>query len=208
MLVLCCVFIASAQSSEELLSKRMSIHFKKATVLQILSHVSSREDTPIGFEPSLSDHSHEVMQIDVDNASLEDILNLLVQNAPRYRWRYVDGAINVTAVTDQDPVISRLLSLPIKSFETPINTPTLKLMDAVLRLPEVAEFLNGQGLTGSSAANMSIFLQPDPIRSSTKIMTSNVEFRAVLNKTIVATQNRLWIAYRNGEKLDQVHILF
>src|ERR1041385_696797 len=83
----------SGQTLDTLLEQRITLHLNKRTFLYALSTLSVDERVPIGFEVALGHKSEYHLNIDVENAPLQDVLDKIVQQEPGYIWQLKDGVI-------------------------------------------------------------------------------------------------------------------
>jgi len=107
----------SQQNFEErLLSRKIELHLKEATLMEVLSTLAVIHRVPIGIEYSLVDQNESKLVVESKKDSLKAILDSIVKQEPLYRWEVSDGVINFVPVRDRDPF-----------FETLMNTSVFKI---------------------------------------------------------------------------------
>ena len=140
----------SGQSADDqLLNTRMDLHLQNGTLLEALSTLAVENRVPIGFEPSLTYKAEYHLNVDLKNVSLKEVLDWIIQEEPSYRWAMRDGVINFTPAYGNDPVVEKLLGLPIRSFDPSKELNNIGIRDAITALPEVVGFLKANQLTAS-----------------------------------------------------------
>lgn len=198
---------ALGQTPNNLLEERITLHFTKRTFLYALSTLSVDKRVPIGFEVAL-DHKDEYhLTIDVENATLHDVLNIIVQQEPGYMWQVRDGVINIMPIQGRDDFVERLLNTPVRRFTPPKKPGKFQIRDAIAELPEVVTFLKGTRITASHYAYS--YRYPS-LYTNEKIdlSISNTDVRGVLNKVIRDSEHKMWMVSRSGKNLSSLDISF
>jgi hypothetical protein len=195
---------ARAQSgSPEILDRTIEMHIKNGTLLQALSTLAVFNGIPIGLESCLPYRDEYDLNLDVNAASLKDLLDKIVQQRPDYRWEARDGVINILPVKSKDELVNRLLSTRIQRFAPQKGLNQFGLRDAIIALPEVQSFLKDNMMT---ASRYGYFYHPDPHLSQIDSSSSEVELRQVLNKVVRDSNYKIWIVSRSGVKLEYLDI--
>jgi hypothetical protein len=197
----------SGQSVEDrLLNTRVDLHLQNGTLLEALSKLASKRLVPIGFEPSLTYKAEYHLNIDLENVTLNEVLDRIIQDEPSYRWGIRDGVINFTPACDIDPVVEKLLGLAIRSFDPSKGLSKFEIRDAIVALPEVVAFLKTNGLT---ASHYGFWYYPsaDPT-PEVDLSLSNTDLRAVLNRVIRESDHKMWTVSRSGANRGSLDLGF
>ena len=112
----------------------------RATFLYALSTLCVDYRTPIGFELGLGHKAKYHLNIDLENATLEEVLNEIVGQETGYRWELRDGVINIIPITSRNEFVEKLLNTPIRRFDQPKKLGKFQIRDAIIELPEVVGF--------------------------------------------------------------------
>lgn len=98
------------------LDTRVDLHVQNGTIMFTLNQLGEK-GIPIGIEFSTIEKNEPRLNIDVEKATLLEVLNLIVQQEPTYVWELRDGVINFTPVQNRDVFFEKLLNAPIRSFQ-------------------------------------------------------------------------------------------
>src|SRR5215203_911551 len=133
---------ASAQMTRNnLLEQRITLHIKQGTFLYALSTLNVDHKIPIGFELALGHKAKYHLNIDLENATLENVLNEIVGQEGGYRWELRDSVINIIPITSRDDFVEKLLNTQIPRFDEPKKLEKFQIRDAIVKLPEVVALL-------------------------------------------------------------------
>ena len=114
LLVVALPMLTKAQQPQVLtLDQPIDLRLHKATLKLVVGMLSVEKNIPIGIEFSANEKDEPKLEIDVKNAPLVEVLNLIVKQEPAYEWEFRDGVINFTAVHDREPFFESLLNPPI-----------------------------------------------------------------------------------------------
>src|SRR5690349_20423066 len=91
---ICSTHALSQTPAEQLLNTPLTLDFKGATFVYVLSHLSVQHRIPIGLEVALVPKDDAILTINVENEPLKRVLDLIVRQEPDYRWEVCDGVIN------------------------------------------------------------------------------------------------------------------
>jgi len=198
---------ASGQKPDNLLEQRVTIHLNKRTFLYALSTLSVDERVPIGFEVALGHKDEYHLDIDVEDATLQDVLDKIVQQEPGYMWHMRDGVINIVPTQSRDDFVERLLNTPVRQFTPPKVPGKFQIRDAIVELSEVVKLLEATGITASRYAYSYRYpsLYTD---EKVDLSISNTDVRGVLNKVIRDSEHKMWMVSRSGKNLSSLDIGF
>lgn len=189
----------------DLLDQTMDFHLENGTFLQALSRLAVEKRVPIGFEPSLTHEEKDGLDIQVHNARLEDVLNLIVQQEPGYRWEVRDGVVNFFPLNSRDEVVETLLGTPIHRFAPKVGLNKFALRDAVIALPEIQNFLKANDINATRPGYF--YRQKLPARD-VDLSISNTDLRGVLNTIVRNSEHKMWVIVRSGRKREFLNLGF
>lgn len=198
---------ASGQRSiDNLLQQRITLHIKQGTFLYALSTLNVDNKIPIGFEVAVGHKANYHLNVDLDNATLEQVLNEIVGQETGYRWELRDGVINIIPITSRDDFVEKLLNTPIRRFDQPKKLGKFQIRDAIVGLSEVAALLKANGIT---ASHYGYYYHPSPdAKEKVDLSISGTDLRGVLNKVIRETEHNMWMVSRSGENLSSLDVSF
>ena len=210
--VLVLVIIGDAPASSvqrttiNLLDQRITLHIKQGTFLYALSTLCVDYRIPIGFEPALGHKAQYHLNIDLENARLDDVLNEIVGQETGYRWELRDGVINIIPITSRDDFVEKLLNTPIPQFDQPKKLGKFQIRDAIVELPEVVTLLRTNGITASHYG----YGYTPSLHTNQRIdlSISGTDVRGILNKVIRETEHNMWIVSRSGKDLTSLDLSF
>ena len=188
-------------SENSLLSQRVELHFRKATLMYVLSTLAVDHRVPIGIEYSSADRNEPKLDLDTENGSLREILDSIVKQEPLYRWELVDGVINFVPISGKDPFFETLLNTPISHYDPGKWTIKFQLRDAIENTPEVKKLLKSKKVELAKYRDYpsypSIYTPKDPV----DLRMSNTTVRRILNRIVKVSEHKSWaIGWRPREK--------
>lgn len=192
---------------DNLLEKRITLHINQGTFLYALSTLNVDHKIPIGFEVALGHKAQYHLNIDLDNATLEDVLNEIVRQEMGYRWELRDGVINFIPIRSRDDFLEKLLNTPIRRFDQPKKLGKFQIRDAIVELPEVVALLKANGVTASHYGypyHYSSIYRNEKVDLS----ISGTDVRGILNKVIRETEHNMWMVSRSGKNLSSLDVSF
>jgi hypothetical protein len=199
---------ASAQTtSVNLLEHRITLHIKDGTFLYALDTLCVDYRIPIGFELALGHKAQYHLNIDLENATLEDVLNEIVGQERGYRWELRDGVINIIPITSRDDFVEKLLNTPIRRFDPPKKLGKFQIRDAIIELPEVVALLKANGITASHYGYLYAASSPYT-NDKVDLNISGTDVRGLLNKVIRETEHNMWMVSRSGRNLSSLDLGF
>ena len=194
-------------SAVNLLEQRVTLHIKQGTFLYALSTLCVDYRIPIGFEPAIGHKAQYHLNINLENATLEAVLNEIVGQETGYRWELRDGVVNIIPITSRDDFVERLLSTPISQFDQPKKLGKFQIRDAIAELPEVTALLKANGITASHYG----YSYQYPSRYTNEkvdLSMSGTDVRGILNRVIKETEHNMWMVSRSGKNLNSLDISF
>jgi hypothetical protein len=156
----------------------------------LLSHLAGKNNVNIGFETDPVEPKPRI-KIDTWYDTLEDVMNAIVQSAPRYRWRNQDGFIDVYPSEASCP----LLDTMINNFQVN-NNDWAGASEALTNLPEVQRQMEVMYLTRRDITNISRGTDVNLF----SLNLENVTLRRALHEITKGSRNSFWIFQRYGDK--------
>lgn len=197
-----------AQSSkEDLTSQPIVIRLTNATLIYALERVSMDHRVPIGIEYSSDDEKEPVLNIDTRNGgTLGDVLNLIVEQVPIYRWEVRDGVINIVPNQSRDQFLEKLLSTHIDRFTPKPGLTKFDIRNTLADLPEVHSLLEANKITVFKYGDY--IYHPSIYTKEVELSISDTDVRGVLNKVVRDSEHKLWVVGWRDEKKDSLTISF
>lgn len=197
----------SGQTSSNLLAQRITLHIDKGTFLYALSTLSVDKRVPIGFEVALNHKDEDNLTLDVQNATLQDVLDKIILQEPGYRWEMRDDVINIVPYKSRDDFVEKFLNTSIHEFTPPKVLGKFQIRDAIIELPEVVDVLKGNGITASHYAYS--YRYPSIYTDETvDLSIKKTDVRGVLNKVVKDSEHKMWIVSRSGKNLSSLDVSF
>lgn len=202
--VVCSPRALSQTPAEHLLNTPLTLHFKDETFVYVLSNLSVQHRIPIGLELALVPKDDAILNINVENAPLKRVLDLIAQQEPDYRWEVTDSVINFSPSRSRDSLLEQLLDTKVSRFAPKKGMDKYELRNAIAELPEVKAFLDSHNLT--------VFrLGPPTYRSiysneAVDLSISSTNVRGVLNKIIKESEHTSWVLKRRGASQCTIYL--
>ena len=182
------------------LDQPIDLHWHKATLKLVVGMLSVEKNIPIGIEFSANEKDEPKLDIDVKNAPLIDVLNLIVKQEPGYVWEFRDGVINFTPVRDRDSFFESLLNTPIHTFLSPKGNNKFAIRDALLNLPEIKELIKASSV---EAETLGYPHRPSIYANNVDLSDRSTNFRSLLNKIIRESEHNSW-SLQWGDKKQKI----
>lgn len=197
-----------AQSSkEDLTSQPITIRLTNATLIYALGRLSMDHRIPIGIEYSSDDKKEPVLNIDTRNGgTLGDVLNLIVEQVPIYRWEVRDGVINIIPNRSRDQFLEKLLSTHIDRFTAKPGLTKFDIRNTLADLPEVHSLLEANKITVFKYGDY--IYHPSIYTKEVDLSISDTDVRGVLNKVVRDSEHKFWVVGWRDEKKDSLTISF
>lgn len=101
--------------------------------------------------------------LNVENESLETVLNLIVSKMNNYKWEIIDEVVNIIPIAGRDPILEEFLNVKIKNFSVVQSSAgngdgkrtISEIRLSILNTPELFDFRRGHNLVVSSTRYMS-----------------------------------------------------
>jgi hypothetical protein len=171
-------------------SKKLNKIVFDGDMAALLSYLAAKHNINIGFETDPLVLRPRV-KIDAWFDTLEDVLDIIVQAEPRYRWRKLNGFIDVYPREASCP----LLDTVINGFQVD-DIDWAGASQALTNMPEVKSQLEAIGLTrrdlthASRGAEVNIF----------SLRLENVTLRQALHEITQKSRNSFWMFQRHGAR--------
>jgi hypothetical protein len=207
-LLICLCFSGSfgQDNSVDLKAKKITLKLKDKPLWLVFQHLMVKYDVPIGLEGSTLDNGNadyafntnlpyinpnskiidgnyviknNLLNIDVENASLETVLDEIVRQMKNYKWEINDDVVNIIPTKGRDERNEKLLALNISSFSFQKNFSIGQIRNNILDLPEIQTFLSEQKIFSTK---WRAFVASATRRLPVEMKFSNLTLRDLLNK--------------------------
>ncbi len=206
-LILSIPYSFGQSSEEDLTSQPITIRLTNATLIYALGRLSVDHRIPIGIEYSPGDKKEPILNIDTSGGgTLRDVLNLIVEQMPIYRWEVRDGVINLIPNQSRDQFLEKLLSTHINSFAPKKGLTKFDIRNTLADLPEVNGLLEANKITVSKYGDY--VYHPSIYAKAVDLSISDTDVRAVLNKVVRDGEHKLWVVGWRDERKDSLTISF
>jgi hypothetical protein len=185
--------------NRELLNKRVEAVKIDAPSLHLaLSELASKYGIPIGLETSLEENGEGKIILNIPEGTIKDVLNTIIQAAPGYEWKIVDGVVNVFPKENRDPILRDILETSVSEFTIKQEMSRLNIRSAITDLPEIKVKLSATNLTPLILATNSIDFREAGQNFSLKVR--NTTIRGILNQIINSSAVKYWLVSRFGKR--------
>jgi hypothetical protein len=193
--------------ASELLGRKLTVHVSDATLIYVLATLAVDHRIPVGLEKSSAHKDEKKVNIDVEGATLREVLDSIARQEPAYRWEVIDGVINFTPAHDRHGFVMTLLDTPVSRFAPAKGIDKFQLRNTVLELPEV------QSLMASNEIRIDRFSDYVDRRSiyaddEVDLSISKTNVRSVLNKVIRDSEHKMWVIELTGKNKENLLISF
>jgi hypothetical protein len=207
-LLICCAQNNLCQDTGEhiLNGKVRRLELSDANLHLALSKIASAYNTPIGLEVAKGGSRGPQIKLNVQNASLRDVLIALIAQDSWYKWTVVDGVINVFPIADRDEFVEQLLKIHVQQFDIKAGTGIWDIRASITNLPEVKASLESAKLIPSIAS----FTGADYLEASPgfTLNLSGATVREILNEIIRRSDTKYWVVNRFGDNNELLTINF
>jgi len=202
-LLLFCEMSFGQTSEAKVLNKRVeAVRIDLSSLHLALSELASKYGIPIGLETIKEDglESEEKITIDVPEGTIKDVLDAIIQAAPRYEWEVVDGVINVLPKENRDSFLKGILDTSIKEFTIKPGQSKISVRGAITNLPEVKEKLKAANVSPLNLEFVSTEFAK--LSESFSLDARNKTVRSILNQIIRKSNAKYWLVSRFGKKQE------
>ena len=156
----------------------------------LLAHLASTFNVNIGFETDPLEPKPKV-KINAGFATVEDVLDAIVQAAPNYEWRNQDGFIDV----HPREASCLLLDTAVSDFQV-VSSDWMVASEALTSLPEVRRQMEATHLRRLDLAGTSRVTDLNPF----SLKLENVTLRRALHEITKKSGKTFWMFQRYGIK--------
>jgi hemoglobin-like flavoprotein len=158
----------------------------------LLDRMAEAYGTTIGLEVD-PEQPKSIVKLELREATLQDVLNAIVQSEPRYQWRENDGFIDVFPVKGSSP----LLETKISSFRVN-DVDQTEAINQLMNSSEVLVGMNEMNLSRRDFSRASVRGKGEKFSMSLE----GVTLRRALHKIAKESGGRFWISRRYGNKAE------
>jgi len=152
---------------------------------------------PIGLEVVTEKKGERTKRISikVEEGTIRDVLDAIVQADPRYKWEEVNDVINIFPKEAGSPLLETVVS----HFQVDQVNKVIA-SSAISETPEVKKKIKEMGISRAELIALSMWNIPPPdfvVRFSLNLY--NVTVRRILNEIMKAAGSNYWVFYRYGD---------
>lgn len=196
------------QSNEnDLLHQKIEVHFTDATLLYVLNKLAAIQGIPIGLEKSATEEYKAKLNIDVENGTLKEVLNAIIQQEPAYKWEVIDGVINFTPTAKRYSFVAILLDTSVNCFAPVKGISKFGIRDTITNLPEVRSLLTANNI-GVERFMDYPYRESIYANSKVNLNMSNTTVRGILNKVVKDSEHKIWVVEMSGRHNGNLLISF
>jgi hypothetical protein len=173
------------------LNDLVDLHVRKARVDDILVKLAVQCEVPMGFERSDLDGANTTLDLDVSRKTVFDVLNLIIEKVPIYRWEIRNRVVNVVPVQGRSALLEKFLSIEIVRFDGKGDMIKFDLRNRILELPQVKAFLDKNNLHTERLRDYSY--KPSIYANDADLGIQQTDVIGVLNNIVAKSEYNLWI---------------
>ncbi|HKG60756.1 MAG TPA: hypothetical protein VKB05_13435 [Pyrinomonadaceae bacterium] len=161
----------------------------KGDFTMVLAALPNTYGVTVGLE--LDTQRYHIVSVSLQDATVTDVMNAIVQSSKKYQWQQTGGFIDVWPLAGSNP----LLETRINSFNVKDLSPA-EALDQLLNLPEVQA-----NMTTLNLKRRAPDVSPGKLSSSRfSVNLEGVSLREALNKIAQESRLEIWIFrnYPNG----------
>ena len=169
------------------------------TLTSALDSIGTKFHVRFGLEYEASDKDRDAFTLNLSADTVAQIMDELVSQKPKYKWKLVDGIYDIYPKESTDSVTE----VKIKAFH--ISNENFQVVShKLVDIPEIKEWLAKNGVKrrefqiGSGGET----------ESRISLNLSQTTLRSVLNQIVGKDGRTYWVVVRYGDKLEYVSIAF
>ena len=193
-------------SDRQIQNKRIvNLYLANNTLLAALGELAVHQRIAIGFAMSTNDKNEARVNLQIDNASLEQVLNEIFRQVPAYKWQIENGVVSVSPKDLDDDFLAVFLGTHVAQFSVSKDATKFDIRDAVLNLKEVKLLFSNSGI---KVSKFDYIVYPSIYSNDVDLSLSNTNVRTILNKVVNDSEHKMWVLQLKGEKRDQLELSF
>ena len=181
--------IAAGQEPKGL-NDLVRLQVRKVRVAEALARITVQSEISIGFERSKLDGPDSTITFDGPPKPALELLNLIVQQVPIYKWEVRDGVINVLPVNGRSSLLEKFRALPVEKFEARSTLIKFELRNRIFDLPQVQQFLNENKLHTDRLRDYGY--RPSIYARDVDLSVSNTNVEGLINNIIRLGEHNFW----------------
>lgn len=179
------------------LNDLVRVQVRKARVADVLARIAVESEISIGFERSELDGPNYTVSIDGPAKPALDILNLLVERVPIYKWEVRNGVINVLPVNGRSSILEKFRALPVEKFAARSTEIKFELRNRIYDLPQVQQFLNENKLRTERLRDYAY--RPSIYARDVDLTVENTTVEGLINNIIRLGEHNFWSLALDGK---------
>lgn len=190
-IIICCTSasLTPGQQTSATESRPLRVIKYDGDMARILNNMTEIFKLPIGIEVDPQQPRARV-KLELQDPTLHDVLNAIVQSAPRYKWRESDGFIEVLPVAGSSPLLDTMIS----SFHVS-DVDQTEAVEQLINLLEVQDSMRAMGLHRRTLGPASVGKKGEKF----SMTLEGVTMRQALHKIFGASGKRFWIFQRSAD---------
>lgn len=208
-----CLLLACAQNTvcqtadERVLSRDVKrLVLREANALVALSKIANLYGAPIGLEAARGGSDGPPISLEVYDVSLRDALDAVTAQDSRYKWRVVDGVINVFPARERDEFVERLLEVRVRQFAVEKGAGLWDIRVNITNLPEVKTVLEDAKILPMIAS----WTNADHLEAGAgfSLDMTGASVREILNEIVRKSDAKYWVVNRYRDNADLLTLNF
>jgi len=182
------------------------VQIQANSISSALSKAASIYGIPIGFEPELQPQrlNSKKVELHLTNATLKEVLDILINPNSGYEWKLVDDVINVYPKQSRDDVVREILDTKIASFTLEKGTRKIDVGNAITSIVIVNRKLETFGVTAFHFSSAMSGLEE--INPRKELQFNDVTVREILNQIAKESPSKFWSIARWGSNNELLTI--
>lgn len=169
-----------------------AISVSDQTIDEILGRIANENRIPVGLElvSPIKGAPEKKIALHLPETTLQELLDALVKQDPRYDYQVRNGVINVFPKSQRDALLSELLNTTVSHFSIPESTRQYRIKNNLMELPELEARMQQYGVHPLILANGPSLKHAG---SGFSMNVSNVTLREILNQLIQTSEVKFWV---------------
>ena len=156
----------------------------------VLERVAKSRNAPIGFESSPQESAK--INVRIEQGTVRDVLDQIVQADSIYEWTETDGVINVSPRLNKSPILETVVrSISVEQVNR------VDAIWAIFELPEVRTKVAAMEVKRRDF--VSLPGKPEYSLPQFSLKLRNVTVRTILNEIMKAGGDNYWVFFRYGD---------
>lgn len=196
--------LSAQEVKDRLLEKKVSLHVKDATLIYVLDTLAQDYEIPVGLSVSPGEEYPKNLNIDIENGTLNDVLEAVMRQQSIYHWDIKDGVLNLDPIGSKHDFLTDLLDLTISRYD-------VKRADRSGLRRQILESVEVKGLMSNKNVKFSRLGDSPSLRAASDdykidLSAANVSVRSILNKIVKESRYKIWVVDMVGRNKNDLVI--